>query len=266
MEKIVLLFVLAIGGFHSLCGQVVQKGQVLLQNSGRQPLTQVSILVAGAVPATSDSRGQFNLHFATHKEGDMVRTLQISKTAYELVNQKEVELWNLSTSTPFVIVMCPKGTLEESRRKYYKLGEDRYRRLYQKKLMELEQALADRQLQETEYQAKMAEANRQLQNAMERLESFCDKFARINRDMLSELDARAMERLDQGDIEGAIRVYEEANLLEIFNQKRLLRDSLHREKNTVSEKIREEINWLEQEGSNASLARRDSLLRLLEQP
>ena len=196
----------------------------------------------------------------------MVRTLQISKTAYELVNQKEVELWNLSTSTPFVIVMCPKGTLEESRRKYYKLGEDRYRRLYQKKLMELEQALADRQLQETEYQAKMAEANRQLQNAMERLESFCDKFARINRDMLSELDARAMERLDQGDIEGAIRVYEEANLLEIFNQKRLLRDSLHREKNTVSEKIREEINWLEQEGSNASLARRDSLLRLLEQP
>ena len=157
-RRLILLFVVFSLSCASLSAQLVQKGLVLLQNSGKQPLAQVSLLVSGAAPATSDSRGQFNLHFATHKEGDQVRTIQIDKPGYELVNLKDVELWNLSATTPFVVVMCPKGALEESRRRYYKLGEDRYRRLYQEKLGELERALAEHKLQEKEYLAKMVDA------------------------------------------------------------------------------------------------------------
>ena len=147
-RRLILLFVAFSLSCASLSAQLVQKGLALLQNSGKQPLAQVSLLVSGAAPATSDSRGQFNLHFATHKEGDQVRTIQIDKPGYELVNLKDVELWNLSATIPFVVVMCPKGALEESRRRYYKLGEDRYRRLYQEKLGELERALAEHNLQE----------------------------------------------------------------------------------------------------------------------
>ena len=108
------------------------------------------------------------------------------------------------------------------------------------------------------------EAGEQLQRALDRLEEFCDRFARINRDMLSELDHRALALLDTGDIDGAIKVYEEARLLETFNEKRLLRDSIAAQKAHVTEKVMEEIRLLEREGSQQSLARRDSLLQLIE--
>ena len=259
---IVCATILSMYGMPTLA-QVRQKGLVLLQNSGRKPLSQVTILVSGAVPATSDSEGGFSLHFATRKEGDAVRTIDVSKTGYELVNAKDVELWNISQTATFLVVMCPKGSLEESRRKYYKLGEDRYQRLYRQKLKELDRAIAEQKLQEADYQARLEEANRQLQQAMQRLDEFCDKFARINRDMLSELDKQAMALLDKGDIDAAIKVYEDAHLLETFKAKSAARDSLQQEKAFVGEKISEEIRLLEQEGSRKSLQRSDSLKRLL---
>lgn len=243
---------------------VRQHGIALLQNSGRQPLPQVTVMVSGAAPATSDSHGQFSLHFATRNEGDAVRTVEIGKTGYELVNTREVELWNISATDTFTVVLCPRGSLAESRRRYYKLGEDRYRRLYRQKLAELDKALTDRQIIEQQYREKIMEAGEQLQRALDRLEEFCDRFARINRDMLSELDRRALALLDTGDIDGAIKVYEEARLLETFNEKRLLRDSIAAQKAHVTEKVMEEIRLLEREGSQQSLARRDSLLQLIE--
>ena len=244
---------------------VRQNGIALLQNSGRQPLPQVTVMVSGAAPATSDSHGQFSLHFATRNEGDAVRTVEIGKTGYELVNTREVELWNISATDTFTVVLCPRGSLAESRRRYYKLGEDRYRRLYQQKLAELDKALTDRQIIEQQYREKIMEAGEQLQRALDRLEEFCDRFARINRDMLSELDRRALALLDTGDIDGAINVYEEARLLETFNEKRLLRDSIAAQKAHVTEKVMEEIRLLERESSQQSLARRDSLLQLIEE-
>ena len=231
---------------------VRQHGIALLQNSGRHPLPQVTVMVSGAAPATSDSHGQFSLHFATRNEGDAVRTVEIGKTGYELVNTREVELWNISETDTFTVVLCPRGSLNESRS------------LYQQKLEELDRALADRQIIEQQYREKIIEAGEQLQRALNRLEEFCDRFARINRDMLSELDRRALALLDAGDIDGAINVYEEAHILETFNEKRQLLDSIATQKSHVADKIREEIRLLEQSNSPQSIARRDSLLHLLE--
>lgn len=247
----------------SLQAQISQKGMVQLQNSGHKPLAQVTILVSGAVPTVSDSKGNFNLHFATRKEGDPVRTISVRKTGYELVNVKDIELWNISGNHSFLIVMCPKGYLEESRRKYYKIGENRYKTLYRKKIEELERAVSENRLIKSQYEARLSEANEQLQRALEQLESYCDKFARINRDQLSELDCHALQYLDKGDVEGAIKVYEEANLLGKFKEKSHQLDSLEAERSYVRRKLQEEIRILEQEGSAKSLLRRDSLLKLL---
>ena len=43
--------------FATTNGAVRQNGIALLQNSGRQPLPQVTVMVSGAAPATSDSHG-----------------------------------------------------------------------------------------------------------------------------------------------------------------------------------------------------------------
>lgn len=249
--------------FYNLQAQISQKGLVLLQNSGQKPLPLVTILVSGAIPTTSDNEGNFTLHFATRKDGDAVRTINVSKAGYELVNTKDIELWNISSNHPFLIVMCPKGNLRESRRKYYKIGEDRYKTLYRKKIEELEQAVFQNRLIKSEYEAKLNEANKQLQHAMEQLESYCDKFARLNRDILSELDRCALQHLDNGDVEGAIKVYEDANLLSKFKEKSSQIDSLKTERSYVEKKLREEIHLLEQENSDKSLQRRDSLLHML---
>lgn len=263
MKRIFTTCTLAAACLLPMCAQVRQEGIVLLQNSGKQPLPQVTLLVSGAAPATSDSQGRFTLHFATRQEGDAARTINVSKTGYELVNAPDIALWNISSSATFTVVMCPKGQLEESRRKYYKLGEDRYQHLYRQKLAELDKAIADHKLNEATYQEKLQEANMQLQRAMERLDDFCDKFARINRDMLSELDRKALALLDQGDLEGAIKVYDDARLLELFKERSAARDSIQNEKNFVAGKIEEEIRLLEQDGSPHSLLRRDSLEQLL---
>lgn len=263
-EKIAIV-VICMLSFAALRAQVTQKGIVLLQNSGSQPLGQVSILVSGAPPVASDSRGEFTLHFATRKAGDAVRTLNVSKTGYELVNTHDLELWNISSDNQFIVVMCPKGMLAESRRKYYRIGEDRYRKQYIEKVKELNKALEQHELIESEYKMKLAEANLQLQQAMDKLDSFCDRFARINRDMLTELDKRAMELLDKGDVEGAIRLYEEAQLLQKFQEKVKERDSIRNEKEFVKGKIEEEIRLLEKEGSGRSLMRLDSLRKLIGQ-
>lgn len=248
----------------SLPAQITQEGLVLLQNSNQQPLPQVTILVSGAIPTTSDNKGQFTLHFATKREGDFVRSIDISKIGYELVNLQDIELWNISTTHKFLIIMCPKGSLEENRRKYYKLGENHYYLLYQNKLKELEEAKANNKLQDIEYQRLIKDANKKLQNAIKHLNDFCDHFARINRDFLNNLDQRALTLLDQGDIDGAIQVYNKAHLLEKFQQSIQLRDSIRNKQKSISEQIRTEIKLLEQEGSIFSLQRRDSLLKILE--
>ena len=103
-EKIAIV-VICMLSFAALRAQVTQKGIVLLQNSRSQPLGQVSILVSGAPPVASDSRGEFTLHFATRKAGDAVRTLNVSKTGYELVNTHDLELWNISSDNQFIVVI-----------------------------------------------------------------------------------------------------------------------------------------------------------------
>ena len=232
-EKIAIV-VICMLSFAALRAQVTQKGIVLLQNSRSQPLGQVSILVSGAPPVASDSRGEFTLHFATRKAGDAVRTLNVSKTGYELVNTHDLELWNISSDNQFIVVMCPKGMLAESRRKYYRIGEDRYRKQYIEKVKELNKALEQHELIESEYKMKLAEANLQLQQAMDKLD-------------------------------GAIRLYEEAQLLQKFQEKVKERDSIRNEKEFVKGKIEEEIRLLEKEGSGRSLMRLDSLRKLIGQ-
>lgn len=262
-EKIVIV-VISVLSFVTIKAQVSQKGVVLLQNSGSKPLGQVSILVSGAPPVSSDSRGEFTLHFATRKAGDAVRTLNVSKTGFELVNTHDLEIWNISPDNKFIIIMCSKGMLDESRRKYYRIGEDRYRTQYIEKVEKLNKALELHELIESEYRMKLAEANLQLQQAMDKLDEFCDRFARVNRDMLTELDKQAMDFLDEGNVEGAIRVYEEAQLLQEFQDKIKERDSIRNEKDFVKGKIETEIRLLEKEGSGSSLNRRDSLKSIID--
>lgn len=161
--------------------------------------------------------------------------------------------------------MCKQGTLEEARRKYYKIGVDVYRARYQKKLEELQQSLQQAKFNKEIYEEKLSIANEELQQAMDKLEMFADKFARINRDELNELDKKAFALLDKGDIEGAIKVYEEAQILEHFKEKMATRDSVRNYKEAIRPLLEKEKDWLINEGGETNLHKADSINNVLKE-
>ena len=189
----------------------------------------------------------------------------ISNIGYEIVNHTEINEWNLSSRHSFTIVMCKRGTLEQARQKYYKIGADVYRSRYQKKLEELQQSLKESKLNEAMYEEKLSTANEELQQAMEKLEMFADKFARINRDELNELDKKAFELLDKGDIDGAIKVYEEAQILEQFKKRMATRDSVRSHKEAIRPLLEKEKEWLLNEGGETNLHKADSINKTLKE-
>lgn len=250
---------------NSLQAQVIQKGKVVEQNSGLKGIPQVTIMVIGAAPANSDNNGAFSITLPKGKEGGRVLVADIGKAGYEIVNRTEINEWNLSSSHPFNIVMCKQGTLEEARRKYYKIGVDVYRTRYQKKLEELQQSLQQDKLNKEIYEEKLSIANEELQQAMDKLEMFADKFARINRDELNELDKKAFALLDRGDIEGAIKVYEEAQILEQFKEKMAVRDSVRNYKEAIRPLLEKEKDWLINEGGETNRHKADSINNALKE-
>ena len=54
-----------------------QKGFVVLQNSGRQPVSNVAIIVEGGVPTTSDVKGKFAVELPQHSLGQQIKVATI---------------------------------------------------------------------------------------------------------------------------------------------------------------------------------------------
>lgn len=265
MKNIFLTIVstlLICGGVSS--AQVIQKGRVLVQNSGNTPLSAVTILIKGAMPTSSDDMGNFRIYIPEGHDGDRVVVYDICKKGYELVNETDVRYWNLSSTEPFVIIMCPRGNLDEARRKYYDLGRDLYYDRYCVAADSLRHALEISAITQKEYEMRVAEAEQTLSRAMDRLSVFADRFARVNRDDLSELDKRAFEYLDVGDIESAVSVYDEAELLDQFRQKRLYRDSIIKVRERYRSLVEQEAALLRLVGTAADSARADSLETVVE--
>lgn len=262
--KVLFIHIIILISFP-LHAQVVQNGKVVEQNSGLKGIPQVTIMVIGAAPANSDNNGAFSITLPKGKEGGRVLVTEISKTGYEIVNRTEINEWNLSSSHLFNIVMCKRGNLEEARWKYYKIGANIYRIRYQKKLEELQQSLQQDKLNKEIYEEKLSIANEELQQAMDKLETFADKFARINRDELNELDKKAFELLDKGDIDGAIKVYEEAQILEHFKEKMATRDSVRNYKEAIRPLLEKEKDWLINEGGETNLHKADSINNVLKE-
>lgn len=207
------IYVFLLGMFIalSLQAQRVQKGMVTILNSKNTPLTGVSILTVGSQPATADEAGNFALNFKGGKVGKAIVVVDIQKKGYEVVNEVQISSW-VMTNDKLKIVMCKQGLLAESKRQYYGLGEDYYKKRYLKKKKEIEESEAV----VAEKKEEIQKLELEYQEAMNRLDYYSDLFSRINEDELSELDARALALVKQGKIDEAIRLYEESHLVDKF--------------------------------------------------
>lgn len=262
MKKLIILFASV---FCSLTieAQVVLKGIAVKMNSSFTPVTGVEIIAQSSTPTLTDGAGAFVLQLPNMEPGDLMFDIQIHKRGMEIVNQKEIEQWVASEDILYKVVLCPAGYIEENKRKFYNIGKSHYQKEYERKLSEIKMEQDKQKTDAQSFQLVMDSLNQEYDKRMKLLDYYADKFARINKDELSEMEKRAISLVEEGNIDGAIRVYEESGIVEQFSKKIAQRDSLNHSIQVTGRLIRQQIEWYEKEGSPASITKSEQLKHVL---
>ena len=256
--------------FCGLCvlgiqAQVTLKGVAVKMNSDFTPVAGVEVVVQGGVPTLTDGAGTFILKLPHMESDDLLFDIRISKQGMEIVNLKEVEQWVASGDILYKVVLCPKGYIEQSRRKFYNIGKSYYQREYERKLQELR---VTRELQQADiatFEQEMSQLSQEYDKRMKLQDDYADKFARINKDELSAKERQAMALVDKGDIDGAIHIYEASGIVEQFSNKMAQRDSLQQSLQTTRRLIKQQLEWYEKEGGSVSQEKAIQLKQALQQ-
>lgn len=215
-------------GIVCLCGgmlfsfanaQVVQRGVVLEMSSGSRPLAGVEIRATGAAPSDTDQKGQFVLSFVASLPGDPLLLDEVYKKGFEMINREKVNTWNLSSDAVLKIVLGRTEKIDALRKKYYKIGISANERKYHAALVELETLRKLKRLTDEEYARSLDSLSRAQVALKEQLDIYAMRFARLNRDELEQTEQQALDLLDKGDMEGAIRLYESMNTDSVLAQR-----------------------------------------------
>ena len=205
MKNILLIgFVMSTAWVHA---QIIQKGTVLEQNSGKQPVSGVQIIFTGAPPTDSDNLGVFSLVFPNKKEGTPLNYEEISKNGYELVNETEIQSSILTTQRSLQIVICRAGLLSESRLKYYKISKKTITEGYERKLAEMSR-------QKITWQQEKDSLNTLFEQQLKDANRLAEQFSRTNFDDVSDLYKEAFGMFQNGKIDSALLMLEQAGLID----------------------------------------------------
>ena len=108
--------------------------------------------------------------------------------------------------------------IDALRKKYYQIGVSASEREYHAALVELETRRKLQRLTDEEYVRSgffVAGAS----DLEAKMEVYAMRFARLNRDELERTEQQALELLDKGDMEGAIRLYESMHTDSVLAQR-----------------------------------------------
>lgn len=226
----------------ALYSQSTQKGKALLINSQKKPLPGVEVAAHGASSSVSDINGNFTLTFPHSNNGELIFVESISKMDYELANEAECKEWMISEHRIYEVVMCPKGYLEATKRKYYKIGDDRYKKRYNEQRQVLDSQKKLNEISESDYMTKISAIHNEYTDTKKQLDFYADKFSRINKDDLHGIDSVAMAYLERGAVDSAIIVYERSNILEDFLQMMESRNLVHENMADIAPMLVQQIN------------------------
>lgn len=184
----------------------------------KSPLGGVEVLVINAGSTISDSNGNVTLKFRTQKPGDRVTVRRIEKSGYEIFNKDALLQWNITKEGVFQIVMCRSDRFKQIRDNYFAISSASYAK--QRKAEEAKfQALKKQgRIKQAEYEKEIARINEEYEQRLMDIDAYIDRFARIDLSELSAEEAKAIELFRNGDIEGAIKAYEDMKLEEQYFQ------------------------------------------------
>lgn len=198
--------------------QTVQLGVVKEYNEKAQktPLSGVELNVRSANSTVSDNQGAFALNFLTLKPGEKINVRRIEKLGYEVFNKEAIEQWNLNPNTPFLIVMCKSDRFKKIRDNYERVSSESYARQLKKDEAELAKLKSDGKIKEEEFQKQLFELRENYEKQLDNLNSYVDRFSRIDLSELSKTEQQIIELVQQGEIDEAISKYEEQNFVDKY--------------------------------------------------
>ena len=242
--------------------QTSQHGIIIEMNSNSRPLAGAQLKVAGATPTDSDNQGRFTLMFPNSLPGDPLMINTIYKKGFQIINLEKISNWNISPDTELKIVLGRSETINSLRKKYYHIGMSEQEKKYQQTISQIEKLKLQQKLTEEAFIYKCDSLRKEMNIWAKKLELFSTKFACINRDDLDQLEKRAIERLDLGDIQGAIRLYEDMNLDSKLSQKVVMKKESQNDMELILPSLIRHFNLLKQ---TEDVTACDSVARLLYQ-
>lgn len=209
MRRLVL-FLFAILSFVNVLAQSTQDGFVkeYKEKSRKTPLAGVQVLVANANRDVSGKAGDFHLQFRTLKPGDHVNVQNIIKSGYEIFNKEQLEVWRISNKNePFTIVMCKSSMLKALKDEYNIIAYKSYEEQRKKELKQWQDMLKQGKIKEEEYEKQIAELCEYYDRKLDNLDTYIDRFARIDMSEISREERRIVELVRKGMIQEAIDEY-----------------------------------------------------------
>ena len=201
---------------------------------GKQPKTALPHVIVAASNASatqSGADGRFVLNFRTLHAGDAIQFRRVELSGYEVMNTEALEvqrvaLWQ-GEGVPAVddpvlvrIVMAPRAVLQKLRDEYRTVTSRRYEQQLKLNEEELERLRREGKLAEEQYNARMNALEEEYEEKLSKLETYIDKFARIDLSDLDQDEQRIVELVQQGKFEEALQIYEDQHLQERLKQNR----------------------------------------------
>lgn len=232
MKKLFITFLLtSLAGIVS--AQSVQHGFVKEYNgtARKSPLSEVEISVRNASRTQTDQQGKFELNFRTLKRGDRVEVKEINKLGFEVFNKEAIEAWRIaSDDSPFTIVLCKSEFFKALKDKYNAIASESYARQEAKAEAQLKELLRQGKMQQAEYEQKIKELQNKYEDQLDDLDTYIDRFARIDLGELSDKEKEIVSLVQEGKIQEAIEAYDKMGLLtqmeELAKQKSSVDDAL----------------------------------------
>ena len=218
MRKIVIFFMVLLGTCNMLAQSVfVQKG-ITFRYNGKNPRTPLGgVYVKTATSpngvVSDENNGVFFLKLQNIKMGDRLGRATVSKTGLMIFNQQAVDEWS-ARKEPLKLILCDANQFQKQKNNLISIGRNQAEKKYKKRLAELEKKNKAQQLTLDEYYAKLDSINRDRDNAEKHMDEYADMFARIDESEVDTLAQRAIELFNQGQLEEAIKLFEQGNYLE----------------------------------------------------
>ena len=206
-----------LGSCNVLAQSVLVQRGITYRYNGKNPRIPIGgVYVKTATSpngvVSDEGNGTFALKLQNIKMGDRLGRATVSKAGLMIFNQQAVDEWS-ARKEPLKLILCDANQFQKQKNNLITIGRNQAEKKYKKRLAELEKKNKAQQLTLDEYYAKLDSINRERNNAEKHMDEYADMFARIDESEVDTLAQRAIELFNQGQLEEAIRLFEQGNYL-----------------------------------------------------